>query len=101
MIVCNYQENFPVILVKVTPGVGKTHITEKILSESTHRVQFAMPTTHRAIEESLAFMSRFELNASVTQGRNESNCKQFATVDKIQRKGGSPGLSLCRTCEYR
>ena len=101
MFLSENQCNFPVNLIKVTPGVGKTHITEKILSESTHRVQFAMPTTHRAMEESLAFMSRFHIRASVTQGRNESNCKQFVTVDKIQRKGGSPGLSLCRNCEHR
>ena len=101
MFLSENQENFPVILIKVTPGVGKTHITEQILSESTHRVQFALPTPPRAIEESLAFMSRFHILASVTQGRNELNCKQFVIVDKIQRKGGSPGLSLCRNCEHR
>ena len=80
----------------VDPGVGKTHALAKVVNEAADLSFLILsPTTDDA--RALADLIH---DATLHEGRNEHNCKQFDLIKSLTDKSRAPFAHLCTTCKH-
>jgi len=96
------------MLIKCTPGVGKTYITlEKILQAGKHKLIYYLVPAHKNVEEVYAKVKQMtnEVNIRKIRGRKasdentEATCHYLEYVVEISKKGFYPGHIACPECE--
>ena len=82
-------------IVRVTPGVGKTHRMVETLRASAKPFLVLCPTLDQAREVAAQIPG-----ARLHLGRNEKNCKKFVTVKALTDHRRAPHAHACLTCEH-
>ena len=82
-------------IVRVTPGVGKTHRMIETISASDKPFLILCPTLDQAREVAAQIPG-----ARLHVGRNEKNCKKFVTVAALTERRRAPHAHACLTCAH-
>ena len=108
----------PDTLIKVTPGVGKTHTAMEEVGNlaSDHRVLFTTQTGKNIAElDNMAKQLCPGIKIRIIRGRSggtpenikpgkqhpdDANCYNYDEVEKAAGQGFSPGLVVCSTCSH-
>lgn len=98
------------VVVKATPGVGKTHAMIQAAyreHQRRRRVIFSVRTKEMINSPTSELVQRFnkmsptgKLQLAVIYGRDETNCFKHETVEAVMAHGYAPGPSVCSQCEY-
>ena len=82
-------------IVRVTPGVGKTHQMIETIRASDKPFLILCPT----LDDARAVAAQIP-GARLHVGRNEKNCKKFVTVAALTERRRAPHAHACLTCEH-
>ncbi len=82
-------------IVRVTPGVGKTHQMIETIRASDKPFLILCPT----LDDARAVAAQIP-DARLHVGRNEKNCKKFVTVAALTERRRAPHAHACLTCEH-
>ena len=82
-------------IVRVTPGVGKTHQMIETVRASEQPFLILCPTLDQAREVAAQIPG-----ARLHKGRDGDNCKQFVTVSALTERRRAPHAHACLTCEH-
>jgi DNA polymerase I-like protein with 3'-5' exonuclease and polymerase domains len=92
------------ILLPITPGVGKTHVTLEVLAELAESKQVLYSSFNRALlDEAYEKIKTFGKDPSLFHKIEsmENLCLKKSQLTDINGRGFSPSEFLCRSCEYR
>ena len=82
-------------IVRVTPGVGKTHQMIETIRASDKPFLILCPT----LDDARAVAAQIP-GARLHVGRNEKNCKKFMTVSALTERRRAPHAHACLTCKH-
>ena len=82
-------------IVRVTPGVGKTHQMIETVRDSDQPFLILCPTLDQAREVAAQIPG-----ARLHKGRDGDNCKRFVTVSALTERRRAPHAQACLTCEH-
>ena len=82
-------------IVRVTPGVGKTHQMVETVQASDQPFLILCPTLDQAREIAAQIPG-----AWLHKGRDENNCKKFVTVAALTERRRAPHAHACLTCPH-
>jgi hypothetical protein len=85
-----------VLVVRATPGLGKTTEIIEVISNSDRRIILAEPTKEMA----RTVFEQFSDDTALLKGRDKENCMRYSTVKLIAAKGYMPGKVICPSCPY-
>lgn len=98
------------VVVKATPGVGKTRAMIRIAYEeqqARQRVAYAVRTTSMIIGPNPEAVERMHAASPLKRvhlvticGRNPDNCWEHQTVQAVQAHGYAPGQAVCLKCDH-
>ena len=88
------EKAFPTI-VRVTPGVGKTHWLIEAVKNSDKPFLILCPT----LDQARAVASRIP-GSHLHKGRDADNCQRFVTVTALVDKRRAPHAHACLTCQH-
>lgn len=104
------SQNGEMVVVKATPGVGKTYAMLKLAYQeymARQRVVFAVRTKAMIAGPMAEMRNRIlkmsptgRLSLAVIYGRDETNCMKPETVQAVMAHGYAPGPAVCMQCEY-
>lgn len=92
------------ILLPITPGVGKTHVTLEVLAEMAESKQILYSSFNRGLrDEAYEKINTFGKDPSLFHKIEsmENLCLKKNQLSDINGRGFSPSEFLCRSCEYR
>lgn len=103
--------NGDLVIVKATPGVGKTHamietaVNEQLAGQAV--IMAVRANDDHITGDNPEFLERIvsrnplgKLALAVIVGRDETNCQNFQAVKAVMEHGYSPGQAVCPRCEY-
>ena len=82
-------------IVRVTPGVGKTHQMIETVRDSDQPFLILCPTLDQAREVAAQIPG-----ARLHKGRDGDLCKRFVTVSALTERRRAPHAQACVTCEH-
>jgi hypothetical protein len=85
-----------VLVLRATPGLGKTTEIIEVIKNSERKVILAEPTKEMA----RTVFEQFLYDASLLEGRSKENCMRYSHVELIAAKGYMPGKVICPGCPY-
>ncbi len=85
---------FPTV-VRVTPGVGKTHQLIEAVKNSSKPFLILCPT----LDQARAVAAQIP-GAHLHKGRDADNCQRFVTVTALTEKRRAPHAHACLTCRH-
>jgi hypothetical protein len=85
-----------VLLVRATPGLGKTTEIVDIIKNANGNIILAEPTKETAEE----VFGQFSDDTTLLKGRCLDNCPFYDKVKAISKKGYLPGKVFCPGCPY-
>ena len=85
-----------VLVLRATPGLGKTTEIIEVIRNSERKVILAEPTKEMA----RTVFEQFSYDASLLEGRSKENCMRYSQVELIAAKGYMPGKVICPGCPY-
>lgn len=98
------------VVVKATPGVGKTYAMLKEAYRehmARQRVVFSVRTKEMIAAPDAEMRDRVvkmsptgRVELAVIYGRDETNCMKHETVEAVMAHGYAPGPAVCMQCEY-
>jgi hypothetical protein len=98
------------VVVKATPGVGKTHAMVQLAVRdhmSRGRITFAVRTKAMIAAPQAEMRQRIlsmsptgKMALAVIYGRDASNCHRHETVEAVMAHGYAPGPTVCVQCEH-
>ncbi|MBI4739366.1 hypothetical protein HY772_07515, partial [Candidatus Woesearchaeota archaeon] len=94
------------MVLRATPGLGKTTEIIEVIKNSERKVILAEPTKEMArtvfeqfsVEREDASPRRDDTN--LLKGRDKENCMRYSQVELIAAKGYMPGKVICPGCPY-
>ena len=95
-----------VLVVRATPGLGKTTEIIEVIRNSDRRIILAEPTKEMARNVFLQFSREGVSQAShaddtsLLKGRDSTCCMRYSQVQAIAAKGYMPGKVICPSCPY-
>ena len=84
------------MVVRATPGLGKTTEIIEVIRNSSLKIILAEPTKEMARTVFLQFSD----DTNLLKGRDKENCMRYSQVKLIAAKGYMPGKVICPSCPY-
>jgi hypothetical protein len=85
-----------VLVLRATPGLGKTTEIIEVIKNSERKVILAEPTKEMA----RTVFEQFLDDTNLLKGRDKENCMRYSQVFLIAAKGYMPGKVICPSCPY-
>jgi hypothetical protein len=85
-----------VLVLRATPGLGKTTEIIEVIKNSERKVILAEPTKEMA----RTVFEQFLDDTNLLKGRDKENCMRYSQVELIAAKGYMPGKVICPSCPY-
>ena len=85
-----------VLVLRATPGLGKTTEIIEVIKNSERKVILAEPTKDMA----RTVFEQFSDDTALLKGRDSTCCMRYSQVQAIAAKGYMPGKVICPGCPY-